>query len=278
VIYLIMKMFVYLAVALAAGFGAGWLTRNLVAAKNEDELQRTLSETKSRLPQFESLMRTRDEQMKTLRQEVKDKDARIGELHEEMGMQDKTLKERDRELKNAENRLASFDTNDADQAGPDADTELSEVDMSGGQPMDYADVDGASSKASSDGPVVGTETDSHDLAIEVRRLEREVARLQTQEHSLESELRAARSDQAATSSSAGASSAMEEVLRSEVHELESRLRQTAAEHDRLAKSLEQEKRKVLELERERELQNKSLQVLHQQLELARENGDQAASG
>ena len=90
-IYLIMKMFVYLAVALLAGFGAGWLMRNLMAGKKEEEMQRTLSETKSRLPQFESLMRSRDEQMKTLRQELKDKDARIGELHEEMGMQDKVF-------------------------------------------------------------------------------------------------------------------------------------------------------------------------------------------
>lgn len=270
-IYLIMKMFVYLAVALLAGFGAGWLTRNLMAAKKEDELHRTVSETKSRVPQFESLMRTRDEQMKTLRQELKEKDARIGELHEEMDAQDKTLKDKDRELKSANNRLASFDIeDDSDTAG--ADTELSEVDMSGGAPLDYA---GDYASVASDGAA------GEDLATEVRRLEGEVERLRQHEQGLQTELRIARSASASAATASATSapnSAMEEVLRSEVQELESRLRQTAQEHDRLAKALEQEKRKVVELERERDLQNRSLQVLHQQLELARENGGQAASG
>jgi chromosome segregation ATPase len=252
VIYLIMKMFVYLAVALVAGFGAGWLGRNLKASKSEEEMQRTLSETKSRVPQFESLMRTRDEQMKALRQEVKDKDARIGELHTEMGMQEKTLKEKDRELRRAQSRLAALDADP--QAGG---TELSEVDMSGGEPLDYAGID----------------TQADHTAV-IARLEREVERLRNQEQGLAEQLRDARNNQ---SGAAGGSSAMEEVLRSELHELESRLRQTTLERDRLSKALDQEKRKVIELERERELQNKSLQVLHQQLELARETGPQAAS-
>ena len=276
-IYLIMKMFVYLAVALLAGFGAGWLTRNLMAAKKEDELHRTVSETKSRMPQFESLMRTRDEQMKTLRQELKDKDARIGELHEEMDAQDKTLKEKDRELKSANNRLASFDVDDeAGSAAAGADTELSEVDMSGGAPLDYSE-DYSEDYAQDYSGVDSDGTAGADLATEVRRLEGEVERLRQHEQGLQAELRIARSasDSATTASS---TSAMEEVLRTEVQELESRLRQTAQEHDRLAKALEQEKRKVVELERERDLQNRSLQVLHQQLELARENGGQAASG
>lgn len=248
-IYLIMKMFVYLAVALAAGFGAGWLTRNLVAVKKEEELQRTLSDTKSRLPQFESLMRSRDEQSKTLRQEVKEKDARIGELHEQMGIQDRTLRAKDRELKSAQHRLAAYDVDagatNSDGGASELDTELSDVDMTGGPPLDYAGVE---------------------------------ERLRQQQQSLEVELRSARGDPTKPSLASGASSAMEDVLRIEVHELESRLRQTVAEHDRFASGLEREERKVVELQRERELQNKSIQVLHQQLELARENGQQTAGG
>ena len=271
-IYLIMKMFIYLAVALAAGFGAGWLARNLMAGRKEDELQRTLSETRSKLPQFESLMRSRDEQLTTTRQEVKDKDARIGELHEEMGAQDKALRESDRQLKNAHNRLAALEP---DEEASDDSTRLSAVDMSGGRPLDYAGVDASGGSMDTLG---GADDERVD---EIKRLEREVERLRLQEQNLEAELLAARVDQSTPSVSAGSSassSAMEEVLRSEVHELESRLRQTAAEHERLTRALEQEKRKVVELERERELQNKSLQVLHQQLELARENTDRAANG
>jgi septal ring factor EnvC (AmiA/AmiB activator) len=263
-----MKMFLYLAVAMVAGFGAGWLARNLMAGRKEDELQRTLSETRSKLPQFESLMRSRDEQLKTTRQEVKDKDVRIGELHEEMGAQDKALRESDRQLKNARNRLAALEP---DEEASDDSTRLSEVDMSGGRPLDYAGVDASGGSMDTLG---GADDERVD---EVKRLELEVERLRLQEQNLEAELIAARVDQSTPSVSAG-SSAMEEVLRSEVHELESRLRQTAAEHERLTRALEQEKRKVVELERERELQNKSLQVLHQQLELARENTDRAANG
>jgi chromosome segregation ATPase len=53
-------------------------------------------------------------------------------------------------------------------------------------------------------------------------------------------------------------------------ELEARLVRKAAELDRLEQALAREERKVRELERERELQNKSLHVLHQQLELERD--------
>ena len=57
-----------------------------------------------------------------------------------------------------------------------------------------------------------------------------------------------------------------------VADLEARLTRKSEEHDRLARALESEQRRVMELERERELQNKSLRVLHQQLELEKERG------
>ena len=63
-----------------------------------------------------------------------------------------------------------------------------------------------------------------------------------------------------------------------VAELEARLQRKTEEHDRLARALESEQRRVTELERERELQNKSLRVLHQQLELEKERGQRAAAG
>ncbi len=61
-----------------------------------------------------------------------------------------------------------------------------------------------------------------------------------------------------------------EQLWDELQSLEQRLKQKGQEHERTSKVLEQEQRRVVELERERELQNKSLQLLHQQLELERE--------
>ena len=58
-------------------------------------------------------------------------------------------------------------------------------------------------------------------------------------------------------------------MRSELVELESRLQHNDQESERLTKVLDQERRRVVELERERELQAKSLQLLHQQLDLER---------
>jgi hypothetical protein len=59
-------------------------------------------------------------------------------------------------------------------------------------------------------------------------------------------------------------------------ELEGRLIRKLSEVDRLEQALVAEERRFRELERERELQNKSLHVLHQQLEMEREPEQRAA--
>ncbi len=111
------------------------------------------------------------------------------------------------------------------------------------------------------------------LAKISRRLQQEAEQLKEQVRVLGEQLEAAREE---AQGSHGASAAMEEVLRSEILELEGRLRESSQEQDRLAKTLEQENRKVEELERQRDLQNSSLQVLHKQLELARKSREGAA--
>ena len=62
----------------------------------------------------------------------------------------------------------------------------------------------------------------------------------------------------------------EQQLRLELEQRERELHKNGQEHDRMNKILEQERRKVVELERERELQSKSLQLLHQQLDIERD--------
>ena len=61
-------------------------------------------------------------------------------------------------------------------------------------------------------------------------------------------------------------------------DLKALLEQKSEESDRLGRELELMQRRVMELERERELQNQSLRVLHQQLELEKERGQRAAAG
>ena len=186
-IFLILKIFVYLLLALAAGIGAGWLLRHMAATKQEEDMQRTLADARARVPQFESLIRSRDEQIKRLKEELRDKDVRINGLVDDVREAELSLKDRDRELKAVTARQETL--------------------------IDTAEA-----------PV----------------------------------------DPGAT-----------EDLKAE---LEARLEQKTEEYERLARSLEDEQRRIAELERERALQNQSLRVLHQQLELAEERNQRAAAG
>lgn len=68
--FLIAKIFIYLIVAGAVGFGAGWLLRNLQAQKHTEASSRAMHDAKSKLPQLESLLRGRDEQLQRTRDEL----------------------------------------------------------------------------------------------------------------------------------------------------------------------------------------------------------------
>ena len=105
------------------------------------------------------------------------------------------------------------------------------------------------------------------------RLEAELADARATIDQLTGELRDARSQadaQATASAGTSEGASVDPVLARQIKDLELRLRQRAVECQMLEDQLAQEQRKVLELERERELQNKSLMVLHQQLEVARD--------
>jgi chromosome segregation ATPase len=70
VIFLIAKIFVYLLVALGLGVAAGWLWRNLQAAGRETDIERSLMETRSRVPQLETALRARDERLEAALAEI----------------------------------------------------------------------------------------------------------------------------------------------------------------------------------------------------------------
>ena len=62
-IFLIAKIFVYLLLAGFVGAAAGWLTRNLQAQRSDENASRAVNDAKSKMPQLESLLRGRDEQV-----------------------------------------------------------------------------------------------------------------------------------------------------------------------------------------------------------------------
>ncbi len=110
-----------------------------------------------------------------------------------------------------------------------------------------------------DGEIIDSELDlsSGPSAAEAEQ----IASLEARIESLELELSESKQEAETASAQTG--------VRDEMEELVKRLRQKAQDFDRLSRQMDGEKRKVSELERERELQNKSLQVLHQQLEMER---------
>jgi len=268
VIFLILKMFVYLLLALAAGVGAGWVLRHIAAGKQEEEMQRTLADARARVPQFESLIRSRDEQIKRLKEELKEKDTRINGLVDDVREAELSMKDKDRELKEFTSRHETLA--DLTDEPTDSQENTGEVLMEGS----VLDVD------TTPGTLPASESGTD-------------AEFRTEISRLESELREAKSQAADAMAEAAAAEAEVITLKAElaragdsadsggnqaVAELEARLEQKAEEHSQLARALESEQRRVTELERERELQNKSLRVLHQQLELEKERGQRAATG
>ncbi len=248
-IYLIVKIFGYLLVALLAGFASGWLFRNLVAVKKDEEQQSSLNDARSKLPQFESLLRGRDTQVNALKDDLEKKEQNICDLMDAAREKEQVLLKKTRELK----RLTKQGLQDDDSIFEDADLETRSAETSAEMPsIDEGEVAQAR----------GAQTEA--LKIQIADLEKELeqavqARLQAEAGALANTTDADRDS-------------------NQVRELEARLRQQARDFERLSKSVEQERRKVVELERERELQHRSLQVLHQQLELERDRVERRSNG
>lgn len=218
-IFLVVKIFVYLLLAAGIGGGAGWLLRNLQAQKTDEDAQRAVHDAKSKVPQLETLLRSRDDQNKKLKLELKERQADVQSLEQNYREAEQKQREQERELQ----RLRQ-----AKSAGQGQVADISELDIE--QVTDPVE------------PAPDQRVDK--LKAEVISLRDELARRQaaaTEEplHEVESE-----------------------ALRLQLSNTERRLERAEAD-------LAMEREKVQELERERELQNKSLQVLHQQLEMER---------
>lgn len=251
-IYLVFKIFVYLAFALGLGAAGGWLLRNLAATRQEEALNRQLIEARGRIPQLESRLRGQDELATTLKTQIKEKEAQVVELNQ-------ALKERDEVLVQNERALTLLQAR-ADAKGGSGSSIRTEEHMLVLEEVEAeleseAEVDieaAAAPQARTD--AFPESTDSQE-SLELLALKAEVSRL-------DSALEAAKS--AASSPAAPQPVAESPELVNRIAELEHEL-------ERAQRALRNEQRRVTELERERELQNRTLQVLHQQLEMAKEN-------
>lgn len=253
-IYLILKIFVYLGFALALGGAAGWLLRQFTAQKQEDQLRRDLADSRAKVPQLESLIRARDQKIRTLSEQVSSLDSggQGSRVQDEQLM--RQLREHELEIQRLKGQLAEAHTAAADGL------------IAGEALLGAAQDQPSTDPGLTLGEAEGIAAASSEL---LATRDAQITSLQRELEQVREELAGARIQLELV--------ATQQDYQREAQELSQRLRQRAEEQERLKTQIEQERRRVLELERERELQAKSLKVLHQQLELARENPAEPSS-
>jgi len=69
VTFLILKIAAYLFVALLLGSAAGWVSRHVAATREIDSLSKQLNENRAKVPQLETLIRVRDDELARLRKD-----------------------------------------------------------------------------------------------------------------------------------------------------------------------------------------------------------------
>ena len=251
-IFLVFKIFVYLVVALFMGAAGGWLLRNLAATRHEESLNRQLIEARGRVPQLESQLRGQNEVASQLKVQVKEKEDQVGELNQALKERDEALVEKERALSLLQARLDGR----ADDKGGASASIRTEEHMLVLEEVEAGLEAGLDSELESEAATEADPSGSED-SVELWALKAEVNRLNIA-------LEAAKSAAAAAPVAAPAPVAESPELLDRIADLEHAL-------DRAERALINEQRRVTELERERELQNRTLHVLHQQLEMAKES-------
>jgi len=112
-IFLIVKIFVYLVVAAITGGAAGWLMRNLQAQKSEEETTRAMNDAKSKLPQLEAIVRGRDDLLKKAKTELDQAKNELNEQVKENKSNQQKAREQERELKRLQQSAEAHSATDS---------------------------------------------------------------------------------------------------------------------------------------------------------------------
>lgn len=211
-IFLITKILVYLLLAAGIGGAAGWLLRNLQAQRTQDNASRSVHEAKAKLPQLESLLRGRDDQIAKLKMELKQMRSGAKDLDGEMRNVEMARRELELETARLREQLAARSSNTLDDV----------------------------------------ETDANDL---ITSLSEEIVDLKAQLANPPVALAPVGGDP--------------DLLQAQLDAMQLQLTRAESSAAETARDLEAAQQRLQEMESERELQNRSLQVLHQQLELER---------
>lgn len=256
--FLILKIAAYLTVALVLGVAAGWVSRHVTAQREEETTSRALNDNRAKVPQLESLIRVRDDEIARIKQAHQGQEDTVSLANQELQAQVSLVREKEVEVARLKAQLTNLQSLNSD-AVDDMSVMIPAADAVSTPIVDGELVSGEDLTAEllSTGSMASQSVTAEPSTDHLEQIALLQARIEALEHELTEANFAADTAQA------------DNGIRDEMEELTKRLRQKAQDFDRLNRQMEGEKRKVSELERERELQNKSLQVLHQQLEMER---------
>ena len=298
-IYLVSKIVVSLLVALGVGFGMAWALQMHLAARLREQLNSVIFETKSRIPQLESEITNRDQAIDGLREELAEQSKRPEPENNQQGSkeQEKQIDELRQKVIDLENELRMarnvaedepvFEIDEADRAhteepelksddeflndiqdifedaddsveapGPDtpaeptADPQLSLEEELQNELEGWDESDGSESKDSS-------QTDASQEEKPKKGID-----LKAELHYLESKIRARESAEESIRGEGGDQGSDIDELRSEISDL-------AEARKSLNEIVDTQAKEMASMKQQRDLQDKSLTVLNQQLELAR---------
>lgn len=259
-IFLIAKIFVYMLLALAAGAAAGWLWRHRQAAQQEGALERALMDARSRLPQMETALRSRDERIDTMARDIQEYRSALTGHEATAAARDRTVADLERSCAELRQRL---EQTPGKPAGPAPAEDGDEISLHPGDPevRHEAAAAGGAAPAQAETPADGAagtldtgEREALEAALDDARTALEETRTALAEARAEADQARAEAEQARE--------AMEGQDRDALEATQA--------------ALAAEQRKVAELSRERDLQHRALRALEQRLELAEER--RAANG
>ena len=288
-IYLITKIIAYLLSALAIGFGMGWFVQYSQAKRLREQLNNVVFETKSRIPQLETVITKRDQQIEQLNMQLKESSPASSDDRQSTNDstdqnatsftdQSEQEKELEAELQQLRRTVAELTTEleIAHSMAESSDEPVREVDFT----SDRNSFNGTNDEDSDDfldeikdifdgddrEPRSRASSLSDFAAAENMRAAEEASHAAGYAAGLAAAQSAAHAS-AATPSSGGSSSSPNseelEQLRIECEELNAARR-------KLAETIDSQTRELEQVKEQTNLQDKSLNVLNQQLELSRE--------
>ena len=307
-IYLVSKIIVSLLGALGIGFGMAWMLQMHLAARLREQLNSVIFETKSRIPQLESEITNRDQTIDGLREDLVQQSKNIEPVNNQAGSkeQEKQIDELRQQVIDLENELkaarstgseeAVFEIAEADRAETEEPELMSDDEF-------LTDIQDIFEDADDSVEVFGT--DSHQPQEQDGKASAEEAK-QSIEEELQNELEGWDDNQDSEPTAATGPITESEAsdqqpdktakppkrsgpvdLKAELLELEGKIRDdegnTATDAEQLHSQIEEltearkslsdvvdtQAKEIASMQQQRDLQDKSLNVLNQQLELAR---------